>query len=227
MFIWVLLVMGAAYVIGSIPMGFVIVKTISGQDVRQVGSGRTGGTNAMRAAGLGAGLLTALLDILKGSVSVWLARAVLPAEVQPMGMALAGWGAILGHNYSIFLKFKGGAGGAPCVGAALAMWPWSVLIVVPLAGAVIYLVGYASVTTIAAALMIIALFAYRSFVLHAPGAEPEFVLYGIGALILLAWALRTNFKRLLRGEERIVGLRAKRMKMKEANVGGDAPPNGK
>jgi len=226
MFIWVLLVMVAAYLIGSIPMGFVIVKTISGQDVRQVGSGRTGGTNAMRAAGLGAGLLTALLDILKGSVSVWLARAVLPEEVRPMGMAVAGWGAILGHNYSVFLKFKGGAGGAPCVGAALAMWPWSVLIVVPLGAAVIYFVGYASVTTISAALFISALFAYRTFVLHAPGAEPEFILYGIGAMVLLAWALRGNFRRLLRGEERLVGWRAKRMKMKQASAG-DSTPNGK
>src|SRR5215210_2789088 len=142
-----LLVMLAAYLIGSIPMGFVIVKAISGQDVRQVGSGRTGGTNAMRAAGLSAGVLTALLDALKGAAGVWLAKWLLPANTEALGMVAAGLGAILGHNYSIFLRFKGGAGGAPCVGAAMAIWPWSVLIVVPLGVLVLFGIGYASVAT--------------------------------------------------------------------------------
>ena len=72
------LVMVVAYLIGSIPMGFVIVKAVSGQDVRQVGSGRTGGTNAMRAAGLSAGLLTALLDALNGNWSQEIAPAYSP-----------------------------------------------------------------------------------------------------------------------------------------------------
>ena len=125
--------MGVGYLLGSIPSGFLVVKIFSGQDVRQVGSGRTGGTNVMRAVGLGAGLLTAFLDILKGAASVWLAQALLPEDVQALGMALAGLGAILGHNYSIFLKFKGGAGGAPCVGGAIGLWWPSVFIILPLA----------------------------------------------------------------------------------------------
>ncbi|MGH2521047.1 MAG: glycerol-3-phosphate acyltransferase [Anaerolineales bacterium] len=209
MSLFVLLSMAAAYLIGSIPMGYVIVKAITGQDVRQVGSGRTGGTNAMRAAGLAAGLLTALLDMLKGAAGVWLAKAILPNETQALGMALAGLCVILGHNHSIFLGFKGGAGGGPAVGAAMAMWPWSALIVIPIGVAVFYFVGYASVTTIAAGVTITALFAYRTFVLRSPGAEAEYVLYGVGAIFLLVWALRPNLKRLLRGEERLHGFRAK------------------
>lgn len=210
----IFLIMIAAYVIGSIPMGYVIVKTISGQDVRTVGSGRTGGTNAMRAAGLAAGLLTALLDALKGAACVWLAQWVLPAQTEAVGMVLAGLSGIFGHNYSVFLRFKGGAGGAPAVGAAMAIWPWSVFIVVPVGVGLLFGVGYASLATLSVAVVMTALFAYRAYFLHAPS---EFILYGVGAFILLAWSLRPNIGRLLRGEERLIGWRAKRLK--QANAG--------
>lgn len=207
------LVMVVAYLIGSIPMGFVIVKAVSGQDVRQVGSGRTGGTNAMRAAGLSAGLLTALLDALKGAGSVWLAQWLLGPSNESIGMVLAGLCAILGHNYSVFLKFKGGAGGAPCVGAAMGIWAWSVFIVPPVGLLVLFGIGYASVATLSVSVIITILFAYRTYFQQAPA---EFILYGVGSLLLLAWALRPNIRRLLRGEERIIGWRAKRMKQADA-----------
>src|SRR5258708_17657676 len=172
-----------SYVIGSIPFGFLMVKMFSGRDVRDVGSGRTGGTNAMRAAGIPAGVLTAVLDTLKAAVCVWIAQLILPAHTntQYIGMVLAGLFAIVGHNYSIFLGLKGGAGGAPAVGAALAIWPWSFVIAVPLCMGVLFGVGYASLATIAAGLIITALFAYRYYALQAP---PEFILYGVGTLIL-------------------------------------------
>ena len=67
------LIVALSYIIGSIPSGYLVVKVFSGQDVREVGSGRTGGTNAMRAAGLTAGVITAVLDTLKGAACVWLA----------------------------------------------------------------------------------------------------------------------------------------------------------
>jgi glycerol-3-phosphate acyltransferase PlsY len=216
------LVVIAAYLIGSIPMGFILVRLLAGKDVREVGSGRTGGTNVMRAAGFGAGLLTAILDGLKGASSVWLAQGLLPAEVRPLGMALAGLAAILGHNYSIFLKFKGGAGGAPCVGAGVGLLPWSAVIVIPVGALVLFGVGYASLATLSVSLTLTALFAFRYYT-HAPGAEAEYILYGLGSLGLLAWALRPNIQRLLRGEERLVGWRAKRLKRAEA---GDSSSNG-
>jgi glycerol-3-phosphate acyltransferase PlsY len=221
--IFLVLVALAGYVIGSVPFGYVIVKVFSGRDVRDFGSGRTGGTNAMRAAGFGAGLLTALLDLFKASAAVWLAQAVLARDVRAAGMVLAGLGAILGHNYSLFLKFKGGAGGAPCVGAALGMWPWSALIVVPVGVGILYGVGYASLATLSVAVTITALFVLRTYILHTPGAAAEFILYGLGAFVLLAWSLRPNIKRLLRGEERLVGWRAKRAQRAGT---GKAPPSG-
>ena len=207
------LVIILSYIIGSIPFGFLVVKTFSGQDVRDVGSGRTGGTNAMRAAGVPAGILTAVLDTLKAAACVWMARLILPADTQVIGMVLAGLLAIVGHNYSVFLGFKGGAGGAPTVGAALAIWPWSFVIAVPLCMVVLFGIGYASLATIAAGLIITILFAYRAYAQQAPAA---FILYGVGALILLVWALRPNIRRLLRGEERLIGWRAKRLKQAAA-----------
>ena len=218
------LVIALSYVIGSIPFGFLVVKTFSGQDVREVGSGRTGGTNAMRAAGVPAGVLTAVLDTMKAAACVWIAQLLLPASTntQYLGMALAGLAAILGHNYSVFLRFKGGAGGAPTVGAALAIWPWSFVIAVPLCMGVLFGIGYASLATIAAALIITAVFAYRYYAVQAP---PEFILYGVGALILLVWALRPNIRRLLKGEERVIGWRAKRLKQAPA-AAGDKPASG-
>src|SRR5512137_599964 len=90
----------AAYILGSIPFGLIIVKLINGKDIRTVESGRTGGTNAMRAAGPWAGILTAILDIFKAAAAVWLAQALTSNVWMHV---LAPTAVILGHNYSIFL----------------------------------------------------------------------------------------------------------------------------
>src|SRR4030067_957357 len=97
-----------AYLLGSIPSGLIIVKLATGRDVREIASGRTGGTNAMRAAGFWAGLGTAIMDILKSSASVWIAMAIMPAT--SWAQVSAGLAAILGHNYSIFLTKRDEAG---------------------------------------------------------------------------------------------------------------------
>src|SRR5664280_1557210 len=93
-------IMVVSYILGSIPFGLAVVKLMTGKDVRTIASGRTGGTNAMRAAGLWAGLLTAILDILKSAASVWLAQALTP---NVWIHAVAPIASILGHNYSIFM----------------------------------------------------------------------------------------------------------------------------
>lgn len=201
-------VLFASYALGSIPFGLLIVKLSTGQDIRQIASGRTGGTNAMRAAGFWAGLLTAVLDILKGAASVWLAQAAAPGN--HWLHVFAPVFAILGHNYSMFLpefdenrRFKGlrgGAGGAPSVGGALGLWPWSLAIILPLGAFVYFTLGYASVTTMSVAFFAIVIFAVRAL----NGFPWVDVLYGVLAEILLIWALRPNIKNLLAGNERVI-----------------------
>src|SRR5512137_39336 len=96
------------YILGAIPFGLIIVKVGTGKDVRKIESGRTGGTNAYRAAGIWAGVLTGLFDGLKGVVAVWAAAWLAPLiGGTPFGLVCAGVGAILGHNYSVFLAERG------------------------------------------------------------------------------------------------------------------------
>jgi glycerol-3-phosphate acyltransferase PlsY len=211
----------ASYLIGSVPFGVLIVRLTSGKDIRKVESGRTGGTNAMRAAGFWAGLATAILDLLKATAAVYLARWLAPGNVWLE--ILCPVAAVTGHNYSLFLmernqegklRFRGGAGGAPTVGGALGLWAPSVLIIVPLAALVLFGIGYASVTTMSAALIAILIFAYRAYI----GASPwEFILYGVMTEALLIIALLPNIRRLIHGTERLVGWRAKRLKNKPSS----------
>jgi len=196
------------YILGSIPFGLLIVKMKTGKDVRNVESGRTGGTNVVRAAGFGAGLLTATLDVLKGATSVWLAQALLPES--HWIHVLTPLAAILGHNYSLFLirrdengklHFHGGAGGAPALGGAMGLW-LPIFPIVLAAGAFIWFtVGIASLTTMAIGLVVTIVFAVYS----AQGLlEPVNIWYGVVAELFLIWALRPNIKKLLSGKERVV-----------------------
>jgi len=207
--IWLILVLICAYLLGSVPVGFLMVRLFTGEDVRQMGSGRTGGTNTWRVAGRLPGALTTLLDGTKAAVSVWLAQAVVPGDLRFWGMALAGVFAILGHNYPIFLRFKGGAGGASCVGGAVGLWWPSILVVLPIALIIWWGIGYASLATLSVSLIVTVLFAVRA--IFWPAVAPwEFIFYGVGAFILLAWTLRPNLRRLMRGEERRFNPLAKR-----------------
>ena len=197
-----------AYIFGSIPFGLLIVKLKTGKDIREVESGRTGGTNAMRAAGFWAGFATALLDILKGAVGVWVAQWLTPDS--QWVHVLSPIAAILGHNYSIFLaerdangkfRLRGGAGGAPSVGGAMGLWPASILIILPLGMLTFFTIGIASITTMAVALFAIIVFAVRALLFDGQWID---VWYGVGAEVLLVWALRPNLKKLMKGNERIV-----------------------
>lgn len=200
-----------AYFLGSVPFGLLIVKLFTGKDIRNVASGRTGGTNAARAAGGFAGLLTGAMDALKGAAAVWLAQVVSPDNTWLH--VLAPIAAVLGHNYSVFLterdsrfrlRFRGGAGGGTTVGGAIGLWWPSALIVLPAAALVFFGIGYASVTTLSIALLITVIFAVR----YALGLAPlPDVFYGIIALALLSWALRPNIRALMDGNERFHGWR--------------------
>jgi acyl phosphate:glycerol-3-phosphate acyltransferase len=203
-----------AYLIGSIPFGLIIVKILKGHDLRTIESGRTGGTNAGRAAGFGAGALTGILDFLKGVVAVALVKTMLPdTNIRPWIEAVAGVLAILGHNYPIFLlekvshgkyRLRGGAGGAPCLGASTAISPPAVIIILPLILILLLGVGYASITTLAIAFIALIIFIHNAIF---SGSSWAYVVYAVIAQVLLIIALKPNIQRLLAGNERSVGIR--------------------
>jgi acyl phosphate:glycerol-3-phosphate acyltransferase len=227
-YLWVPVILIVSYLIGSIPFGLLIVRIRTGKDIRQVESGRTGATNAMRAAGCLAGGLTTVLDVSKSTICVWLAIALLPTSYWMH--ILAPIAAILGHNYSIFLierdekrgiRLRGGAGGAPSVGGAIGLWFPSLFIIAPLEFLIFYFVGYASVATMSVPVLAFIIFSIRAYL----GLSPwQYVFYGVMAEIILVWALKPNIRRLIKHEERLVGWRARRRKQKTGGAGEAKPP---
>jgi glycerol-3-phosphate acyltransferase PlsY len=212
-----------AYFIGAIPFGWIIVMLKTGKDIRDVQSGRTGGTNAMRAAGFVTGISTALLDVLKSASTVWIAKGLFPDAIWIH--TLAPIAAIIGHNYSIFLikryddgkiKLGGGAGGGATLGGVIGLESWrSGLVIFFVSLAVWYFVGYASVTTMGIALLAIIIFVLRAVNGLSPWA---YVVYGVLAEALLLWALRPNIKALRAGTERLHGFRARKKKKEESQT---------
>jgi glycerol-3-phosphate acyltransferase PlsY len=172
----------------------------------------------MRAAGIWAGLATALFDVLKGVGAVFFSHLIMSGSHVWIDV-LAPFLSIIGHNYSAFmiergqdgrLRFRGGAGGAPCLGGAIGLWLPSLFVIVPLGGLIYYFGGYASLTTISVALLSTLVFAYRAWL----GLNPwQYAIYGLLAFIALTWSLKPNIKRLLAGNERKVDFRALLLKM--------------
>ena len=203
-----------SYLIGSIPFGFILVKILTGQDVREVESGRTGGTTSMRAAGFWVGLATSLPDIIKSAGVVWLVRAIYPESYWLQ--VLCGVITVVGHNYSVFLiqadskgkwKIGGGAGGTPAVGVIVGLWWPSFFILVPAGYLIVMVIGYASLATMSLPLIGSLIFLIRFLIYDQPW---QYIFSGLLPELLILWALRPNIKRLIDGTERLVGFRAKK-----------------
>lgn len=183
-----------AYLLGSVPFGMLWGWLLKRIDVRKHGSGRTGGTNVWRTAGFLPAILTSISDGFKAAIPIWVARGM---GVTSWSLAVMGALAVLGHNHSIYLHFHGGAGTASSIGAAFALWPISLPILLFIFIAAILLVGHASMGSIAVAVTLPILFILRGEVAFALG-------FGVPAMLLTLWALRPNIQRLLKGEERFL-----------------------
>jgi glycerol-3-phosphate acyltransferase PlsY len=202
------------YFLGAIPFGYIYVKLKKGIDIRNVGSGRTGGTNSLRAAGVGVGIATGLSDVLKGFAAAWLTRFFFAdLTIVPWLIAISGIFAVIGHNWSIFMGWRGGAGTGPNIGWGTAVW-WPLLPIgiVVMIGLLVG-VGMASVASMAMAVIMPITF----MALYLADVAPfnGTLAYIIGSLVSAAvifWALRPNIRRLLNGTERVVGPRAQRLK---------------
>lgn len=192
----------AAYLLGSIPFGYLIVRATGGGDVRETGSGGTGATNVTRRAGRWAGILTLVLDALKGGAAVTLARWLLTDDFGfNWWVAAAALAVILGHMFPVWLRFRGGKGVATGLGVFLSLSPLAVAVAVTLFVVVVRATRYVSLGSIvAAAAMPLCIWLLGSR--DVAGANPAPLLTtaaAAGALIILMH--RANIGRLWRGTE--------------------------
>jgi glycerol-3-phosphate acyltransferase PlsY len=193
-----LLTLALAYLLGSIPFGYLLVRLFRKEDIRSVGSGNIGATNVARSGGKGLGILTLLLDLLKAAAAVLIARHLAPGPPGfPSDLAVAaGIAAVLGHVFPIWLRFKGGKGVASALGVFLALaWPAAVssLIVFVL---IFVLTRYVSLASILAAVMM------PLFVLMwMPDRTPIFVGGVIFLALLVVSKHHSNITRLMQGKE--------------------------
>ena len=194
------LILAIAYLIGSIPSGYLIVRATEGGDVRETGSGGTGATNVSRSAGKGAGIFTLVLDVIKGVFVVFLAR-MLSDGLFPYAewtIAFAGVLAILGHIFPVWLRFRGGKGVATALGVFLMLAPivfFIALVAFAITFALTRYVSFASLVAISSIAI-----AILSLTLFDPLELPD----AIAALLsagLVIFAHRANIRRLIAGSE--------------------------
>ena len=187
-----------AYLIGSIPFGYLIVRRKIGADVRQTGSGGTGATNVSRRAGKAAGVLTLLLDAAKGSAAVLIASALSDDNWVIAAAAIA---ALVGHIFPVWLNFRGGKGVATGVGIFLFLAPFALLCAGVVFVVIVALTRYVSLGSITAAVLI-PVFAWlqNGFVTHMYDPRPLLVAAVVGAA-LIVFAHRGNIQRLASGTE--------------------------
>ena len=194
-FLEIFVVILGAYLIGSIPTGYIIVKLATGQDIRTIGSGSTGATNVKRVMGKKWFFITLLLDAFKGALPVILA-SIFATNFTDIGLlpVLAAVAVILGHSKSIFLKFTGGKSVASGVGTILAL-NWMVgLIIAAIWGIITYTSKYVSLGSIIA-------LAISPFLMYLFKQPPAYIVYCALGAIYIIYLHRSNIQRLIKGEE--------------------------
>lgn len=200
-----LVVVLLSYLIGSVPFGYLVVRLSGGGDVRETGSGGTGATNVSRRAGTAAGVLTLVLDALKGACAVLLAKVLAGGGLATTGaewlIAAAAVAAVVGHIFPVWLGFRGGKGVATAVGVFCVIAPFALLCAGIVFVAVVSLTRYVSLASLCAAASI-PLFVWLQKLLVQPEADitPLLTAAFLGAL-LIVFAHRGNIARLMKGTE--------------------------
>lgn len=191
-----------AYLLGSVPTGFLLVRIARSEDIREVGSGNIGATNVLRVMGLAAGLLVLAIDAGKAYLAVWLAGKI-TASSTPW-MAASAVAAMLGNAYPVFLRFRGGKTVGTFAGAFLCLAPLAV-------GAVLLVfLGTAAITRhiSAGSIMIGISFPLAVWLVEHPPSEVLVASLAAGALIV--WRHRDNIRRLRAGREYVFEIRGAR-----------------
>lgn len=185
------LVAGVAYFGGSIPTGLLVSRWVRGVDIRGYGSGNIGTTNVLRVIGAGWAVLVFVLDAAKGALPQLLGRYL---GLSPLALALVGILSVAGHNWSVFLRFRGGKGVATSLGALLAISPLSAVGAALVWLITVVLTGYSSLGSMLG-------LASSGPLLYLLGEPKELVFLGGAFLVMTLWQHRANIKRLAEGKE--------------------------
>ena len=185
------LVFAIGYLLGSIPFGLILTRLAGRGDVRAIGSGNIGATNVLRTGSKPLAAATLLLDILKGAAAIWLARTLLPGHD-----SYAAAGALIGHLYPVWLKFKGGKGVATFLGVLIPLLPLAAAIYAAIWIILLLTIRISSVAGIAAAV---------SAPVSAAIFAQDFFPMLLGFALLVVWKHRMNIARLKAGTEPRIG----------------------
>lgn len=192
------LVLIAAYLLGSLPFGYILSKLLLKTDIRNYGSGNIGATNVLRVMGWWAALPVFILDLAKGLLAVLLAKTVSDLPAVYLGAGLL---AMIGHSYPVFLKFKGGKAAATGIGVLIAISGWAVLVMLVAAALVIAVSRYVSVGSIVGAVMV-------PFAFWLLGYDLLHILFGALMALLVVIRHHENIRRLIEGRESKLGQKA-------------------
>ena len=200
------------YLMGAIPFALILGKRMGGVDISKHGSGNLGGTNVLRVLGIRAGFLTMALDIVKAFVPVLLAKFIIGDSI----LNIAGfplnwqWGQVItalmvmvGHNWSVYIKFRGGKGVATYFGSLFAIFPWAALLGGAILIVTVLLSKYMSLGSILSSLSILCFFIVLTVVDVSP---PIYLVYSVVAAVLIIYQHRSNISRLQSGTESRMGL---------------------
>ena len=192
------LILVMAYCIGSVPFALLLARRWSGDDPRRVGSGNVGAANVLRASGVRAGVLVAVLDIAKGAASVLLAMRL---TRDPGVTAAAGFAAIVGHIYPVWLRFKGGKGVATACGVFSVLTPLAAVPAFMVFMATVWVTRYVSLGSVLATIAL-------PPIAYATGSSTTTLMAACAAAVLILFRHRSNLMRLRTGTERRLGARA-------------------
>jgi len=200
-----LLIAASAYFLGSIPTGYLIIRLVRHEDIRAAGSGNIGATNVMRSGGKALGLATFMLDVLKGSLAVWLGgwlgHLLMPDQPLRSMQAIAVLCAVLGHVFTVWLRFKGGKGVATGFGVFLVASPWAALAAIVVFILVLSFSRYVSLASIVGALC----FPFFAWYLVAGDKPILFLAAQLAVAVLIIVKHHQNIGRLLKGTENRLG----------------------
>lgn len=207
------------YILGSLPFGVIIGQILGKTDIRNVGSGKTGMTNVMRAAGIKGAALSLVCDLGKGALAVYLAQLIFGAVdtsshsmmVVYFAQVAAALAAIAGHSWSVFLKFKGGRGVNTFLGALLVMfWPAAIVggLIMIFIGLITKYMSLGSITGAVIAFVMLIILNYFKVSLFDLYPHIEWVIYTMIGAIFIYIMHRDNIRRLVTGQERKLGDKA-------------------